>query len=280
VKSSSPLPFDALLSDGRLFHRVSPESQEYPLCVFCELAKLFTGGSTAIALAHFFMTLFSKVDVEPLLGQQLEASEPRWLQTIEETATTPRESLLPIEERAQDDSGSMQIVLAPEGTPADGDGAAAVQVNVKDIVAQTDSNTAMASQPAPAPELLNTLGEAERRAIGRWGEQLVFGMLQKEHPHDTVVWVNEEGETGTPYDVVISDATGKSRHFVEVKTTRTTTKRLFEMSSREWIFAYEHRGSYSIYRVFGAFQSNVSVVRITNPWEMWKDGSISMCISI
>ena len=50
-------------------------------------------------------------------------------------------------------------------------------------------------------------------------------------PHNTVVWCNEESETGFPYDLVVSDANRKNKRFIGVKVTKTLDKPFFEVSA-------------------------------------------------
>lgn len=99
-----------------------------------------------------------------------------------------------------------------------------------------------------------------------------------------VTWINEERETGWPYDLMVylpGDDTHPSRKiFFEVKTTCTHSKSFFEMSPREWMFAYEHRDNYVVLRVFDAFTDHPRVVRLTNPWELWRSGSLGMWVAL
>jgi len=64
-----------------------------------------------------------------------------------------------------------------------------------------------------------------------------------------VVWVNKTVELGEPFDLVVQwmetadggsdwrEAGSGSTEFIEVKTTVTSDKSVFEMSHREWQFA-------------------------------------------
>ena len=116
---------------------------------------------------------------------------------------------------------------------------------------EVNGMTLEAQNPA-AGKTLNTLGDEEKRRIGDRGEKIVYDILRKEYPHDTVVWCNEGTETGLPYDLVVSDANGSSKRFIEVKATKTADESFFEDSFREWVFSQEHRGEFFIYRVFDA----------------------------
>lgn len=101
---------------------------------------------------------------------------------------------------------------------------------------------------------------------------------------ETVSWINEEKETGFPYDLIVH-VHGDAAHppqkiYFEVKTTCTHSKSFFEMSPSEWMFAYEHRDNYVVLRVFDAFTDHPRVVRLTNPWELWRSGSLGMWVAL
>lgn len=82
-----------------------------------------------------------------------------------------------------------------------------------------------------------------------------------------VKWCNREIEKGDPYDMEISRKTdsGVVQTFIEVKTTLTDDKDVFEISSQQIQFAQEHRENFHIYRVFNAGDlERVRLVRINN----------------
>lgn len=75
--------------------------------------------------------------------------------------------------------------------------------------------------------------------------------------------LNKDGETGLPYDIVISGPTGD--RFVEVKSSTTTTKRLFKISSEQWRWATEHPDAFDFFFVHGAESENARVTVLRNP---------------
>ncbi|KAJ9514692.1 hypothetical protein QJQ45_028427, partial [Haematococcus lacustris] len=77
-------------------------------------------------------------------------------------------------------------------------------------------------------------------------------------------WVNEAEESGLQFDVLVTRPDG-SRVYVEVKTSKSADKALFEVSHREWLFAQAEGEAYHIYRVTGAGTSRPQVKRIVNP---------------
>ena len=83
---------------------------------------------------------------------------------------------------------------------------------------------------------------ASKEAVGRWGECFVYNYLKhlKVLPNGVkiteVQWVNEETETGDPYDLTIVTET-QEIWYVEVKATSSTNKELIPISWREIKFA-------------------------------------------
>lgn len=65
---------------------------------------------------------------------------------------------------------------------------------------------------------IGVLNQDELVKLGRWGEGFAFNLLVRENYYTSVIWKNEEAESGFPYDIVAMDVEGNS-HYVEVKTT-------------------------------------------------------------
>jgi hypothetical protein len=113
--------------------------------------------------------------------------------------------------------------------------------------------------------------ETDNQEIGRWGEHLVHQYLLSQQEVDPNMvnfkWCNKENEQGTPYDFEISYRRDNQvvKTFIEVKTTLTDDKDVFEISSQQIQFAQTHRENFQIYRVFNAGdQERVRLVRIDN----------------
>ncbi|CAD2220019.1 Domain of unknown function (DUF3883), putative [Angomonas deanei] len=90
-------------------------------------------------------------------------------------------------------------------------------------------------------------------------ERYVYHSLQSEMADDksvSVLWVNEEKEAGTPYDIVVyrqdKSGTREVLFYVEVKSTTSSSKKNFEMSIGELIMSARYGKQYKIYRVFNA----------------------------
>ncbi|KXZ46648.1 hypothetical protein GPECTOR_41g612 [Gonium pectorale] len=151
--------------------------------------------------------------------------------------------------------------------------------------------------------------EKRLKAIGRWGEELVFrhlvtqldrqqrSQLQTAHgggaptgqgqpaaragsvAADRVVWVNRERESYMPYDIYIQHA-DESTTYIEVKTSTSNTKDLFEISLAELRFAEDQGSQYVLYRVRGAGGPNPVIVRHENPVNALRKHSITLCIAV
>uniref|UniRef100_A0A3P9B955 Wu:fj29h11 n=1 Tax=Maylandia zebra TaxID=106582 RepID=A0A3P9B955_9CICH len=115
--------------------------------------------------------------------------------------------------------------------------------------------------------------EIDVAAIGEWGEQLVNSFLC--HWRDSsdpgrpthVMWCNQSGETGQPYDFKLTfGSTGEPEVvYVEVKSTIKKEKSFIHMSANELDFALKEKERYHIYRVYSTGDAqNVRLCRIQN----------------
>ena len=130
--------------------------------------------------------------------------------------------------------------------------------------------------------------------IGRWGEQCVFEFLQEQargQPPGSfeIVWMNEKGNTTAPYDIEIrqhipgdGESDGRTvRTFVEVKTTSSDQKDIFELSVPELQFAWEHEVAFHLYRVFNAGKpANVRIRRLQNLAVHLEKKTVKLCMVI
>ncbi|XP_023128613.2 uncharacterized protein wu:fj29h11 isoform X1 [Amphiprion ocellaris] len=108
-------------------------------------------------------------------------------------------------------------------------------------------------------------------AIGEWGEQLVNSFLC--HWRDSgdpgrpksVLWCNQSGETGQPYDFKLTFAGAPEVVYVEVKATVKKEKSFIHLSANELDFALKEKERYHIFRVYSAGDAqNVRLCRIQN----------------
>mmetsp|Transcript_7722 Transcript_7722/g.20580 ORF Transcript_7722/g.20580 Transcript_7722/m.20580 type:complete len:126 (-) Transcript_7722:263-640(-) len=97
--------------------------------------------------------------------------------------------------------------------------------------------------------------------------------------HTEVVWVNQEQESGLPYDIVLRNPeTHAVLAYVEVKSSAWHSKDAFEVSPAEMRWAQHHGPAYTVFRVSGASTSNPSLVRLTDPIALWQAKAISLCL--
>uniref|UniRef100_UPI00398E4A41 uncharacterized protein isoform X2 n=1 Tax=Pristiophorus japonicus TaxID=55135 RepID=UPI00398E4A41 len=116
--------------------------------------------------------------------------------------------------------------------------------------------------------------KAENSAIGEWGERLVQAFLthwkesDSQHKPSDVIWANEKGESGKPYDfeVVFTSASNRQvRTYIEVKSTIKAEKKFVPLSAQEVDLALREKDCYHLYRVYKAGDSqNVQLCRIKN----------------
>ncbi|KAF7655711.1 hypothetical protein LDENG_00052270 [Lucifuga dentata] len=113
-------------------------------------------------------------------------------------------------------------------------------------------------------------------AIGEWGEQLVNSFLcqwrDSSDPRrpEHVLWCNQSGESGQPYDFKLTFGPANSGRepwvvYVEVKATVKREKSFVQLSANELDFALKQKEHYHIFRVYSAGDSqNVRLCRIQN----------------
>lgn len=113
----------------------------------------------------------------------------------------------------------------------------------------------------------------DRQSIGFLGEQVLFETLKKEfseHENVTVTWLNEKGESGKPFDILVSVKDKSMQETIwwkiEVKSTGDKDKTLFEISGPELAEAQHFPTQYHIYLVYFTSEGT-KIFRITNVWE-------------
>jgi len=136
-------------------------------------------------------------------------------------------------------------------------------------------------QQTTARELLIMNPTTEQQQItGRTGEEVAYQYLTKKYGAKHVKWVNEDGETGAPFDMTVQNESGK-QEFVEVKTTRSQDKDWFEVSAREWEFAQIHGDLYTVLRVIfpsAADKASFQIIRFSNPVQLCRDRVIQLAL--
>ncbi|KAK3416998.1 hypothetical protein EUGRSUZ_H02754 [Eucalyptus grandis] len=111
---------------------------------------------------------------------------------------------------------------------------------------------------------------------GNLGERVAFRHLAKKFSRSSVKWVNEDGETGLPYDITVED--GEGLHYIEVKTTQSEEKDWFSLSTNEWQFADQKGQNFSIARVILLGHGKNKIKIFSNPVELCRRGKLQLAI--
>ena len=114
-------------------------------------------------------------------------------------------------------------------------------------------------------ESMRETGDNEA-AIGRWGEACVAYYLEKQKKLGHIIdysWKNRDQEQGYPFDfeMRLDSDDGEKRKYIEVKSTASEDKEVFEISVQQVKFANQMKGDFLIYRVFNA--GNPERVKLT-----------------
>ena len=137
------------------------------------------------------------------------------------------------------------------------------------------------------------------RAVGRWGESLVYQYLLFQYPDRTVTWLNEQEETNASYDLKLERkhnnyhnknncqsqqqvVSGARTIFVEVKATQFSDKNVFQISKCEWDFmASLPRVQYDVYRVYNAGNGNtVRLAVYHDVFKLVEERKIQLCLAV
>ncbi|XP_024008984.1 uncharacterized protein LOC18994044 isoform X2 [Eutrema salsugineum] len=118
---------------------------------------------------------------------------------------------------------------------------------------------------------------AQAQQTGRKGEEIAYRYFAAKYGKEAVVsWVNEQSETGLPYDLIIKNRGGKEE-YVEVKATVSTGKDYFNLTVKEWEFANEKGESYVIAHVLLG-NSNAILTQHRNLVRLCQDGHLRLLI--
>ncbi|CAH2038586.1 unnamed protein product [Thlaspi arvense] len=118
---------------------------------------------------------------------------------------------------------------------------------------------------------------AQAQQTGRKGEEIAYRYFAAKYGKEAVVrWVNEQSETGLPYDLIIINRGGK-KEYVEVKATVSAKKDYFNLTVKEWQFANEIGESYVIAHVLLG-NSNAILTQHRNVVKLCQDGHLRLLI--
>ncbi|XP_020867924.1 uncharacterized protein LOC9328515 [Arabidopsis lyrata subsp. lyrata] len=121
------------------------------------------------------------------------------------------------------------------------------------------------------------LWAAQAQETGRKGEEIAYRYFVAKYGKTALVrWVNEQSETGLPYDLIIENRGGK-KEYIEVKATVSTRKDYFNLTMREWQFANEKGECYVIAHVLLG-NSNAILTQHRNLVKLCQDGHLRLLI--
>lgn len=84
---------------------------------------------------------------------------------------------------------------------------------------------------------------------GRVGEQFIYRYLQWKYPDECIKWMNENKESGLPFDIQFQRK-DKTIELIEVKTTRVHDQHTFQISIAQLECLLQHPNTYHIYRLY------------------------------
>ncbi|KAF8116020.1 hypothetical protein N665_0024s0044 [Sinapis alba] len=118
---------------------------------------------------------------------------------------------------------------------------------------------------------------AQAQQTGKKGEEIAYRYFAATYGKEAKVrWVNEQSETGLPYDLLIENEGGKLE-YVEVKATVSSRKDYYNLTVREWQFANEKGESYIIVHVLLG-NSNAILTQHRNPVKLCQEGHLRLLI--
>ncbi|KAL7177232.1 hypothetical protein ACSBR2_030551 [Camellia fascicularis] len=114
---------------------------------------------------------------------------------------------------------------------------------------------------------------------GRMGELVAFNYFATNFGKMNVTWVNEDTETGLPYDIVVGD-NQKSKEYIEVKATKYAKKNWFTISAREWQCAVEKGEFFSIAHVVLSGNNMARITVYKNPVKLCQLGKMQLAVVV
>ncbi|KAK1272823.1 hypothetical protein QJS04_geneDACA012207 [Acorus gramineus] len=117
----------------------------------------------------------------------------------------------------------------------------------------------------------------EHRRTGRLGELVAYKYFTEKLRLASVRWVNQETETGLPYDLTIGE-NEENRQYVEVKASKSARKDWFAISVREWQFAAEKGDLFSVAHVVLADSKKAKVTVLKNPLKLCQQKNLQLAV--
>ncbi|KAF5465033.1 hypothetical protein F2P56_015066 [Juglans regia] len=151
-----------------------------------------------------------------------------------------------------------------------------VEFDPLDLDAKPDGSEFASSNFHKRDQLrIGTPDATQAARTGRLGELVAFNYILGEAGDTVVKWVNEDSETGLPYDIVVGE--DNCREYIEVKATKSRKKDWFNISTREWQFAVDKGESFSIaYVLLSNNAGRVSLYK--NPVKLCQSGKLQLAV--
>lgn len=109
--------------------------------------------------------------------------------------------------------------------------------------------------------------------IGRWSEEYVYNYLKSNTNYSFVNWLNKDKESYNPYDFIVIE--NQQEKYIEVKGTPSSDKGEFYISKSEWIFMFEQKDNYMIFRLFNAGRKDgVEIKVLQEPYLLIQNGKL------
>ncbi|KAL9261443.1 NO VEIN-like protein [Drosera capensis] len=155
---------------------------------------------------------------------------------------------------------------------------AAASINPVDIVVvEPQFPEAGPSKPSEPDQIV---GAQQAILVGKLGESVASRYLSGKYGDKAVIrWMNEDDETGLPYDIVVKEE-GRSEEYIEVKATRYESKAWFIISTREWKFAQDKGDAYSIAHVTLSSGKAAKITMYKNPVKLCQSGKLRLAMMI
>ncbi|CAF2069688.1 unnamed protein product [Rotaria magnacalcarata] len=138
--------------------------------------------------------------------------------------------------------------------------------NFEHIRVATLKNFVLASVSSPnilSSPMGTSAGNEVDSKFGRRGEEFVYRYLEWKHPKKTIEWVNQQQESGKPFDIRIIDTTTNNKiELIEVKTSRSSNQNTFQISINEIECLLANQTNYHIYRLYYPEDENSSTITI------------------
>jgi len=155
-------------------------------------------------------------------------------------------------------------------------------------------NPPPASWP-PTSKKQDIMSEADKKAIGRYGEELALKCLKEEKAAEyadvqvidtedgfvierdgkclvQVIWQNKHADLGVGYDIKLIE--NHTEYYIEVKSTVTEETDWFDVSRAQWELMQKMGNNFWVYRVYNTGAMEPKLVKIKNPAKLWRKGEL------